>query len=118
MWSLLFCISRTSILSACMAARTAFHRRCSSVVEIGVFRRSLRAAMGGPFLPECGATKYGRPCGVNQGQPTYGVIARASGQSSEHSGCRAVLDHPLLSAVARRAKADGRARTQTKEREG
>src|SRR5713226_6146540 len=41
MWSLLFCISRTSTPSRFMAARTAFQRRSSSVVEIGVCRRSL-----------------------------------------------------------------------------
>src|SRR6185437_11961250 len=39
-WSLLFCISSTSILSRSMAARTAFQRRSSSSVEIGVCRRS------------------------------------------------------------------------------
>src|SRR4051812_46464705 len=40
MWSLLFCISSTSILSRSMALRTADQRRSSSAVEIGVFRRS------------------------------------------------------------------------------
>src|SRR6185437_6025884 len=43
MWSLLFCISSTSILSRAIAARTAFQRRSSSAVEIGVFSRSDRA---------------------------------------------------------------------------
>src|SRR4051812_50136130 len=41
MWSLLFCISRTSTFSRFMAARTAVQRRSSSAVEIGVCRRSL-----------------------------------------------------------------------------
>src|SRR5579862_4364599 len=64
MWSLLFCISSTSIFCACMAARTACQRRCSSAVEIGVLRRSLSAGMGGPFVG-CGANKYGRGDRVN-----------------------------------------------------
>src|SRR6185437_325962 len=48
MWSLLFCIIRTSILSRCMAARTAAQRRSSSAVETGVFRRSDRAMSFSP----------------------------------------------------------------------
>src|SRR5690606_8938127 len=51
MWSLLFCISSTSILAAAIAARTAFQRRSSSPVEIGVFRRS---DMDISFSPGCG----------------------------------------------------------------
>ena len=43
MWSLLFCISSTSIFSRAIAARTAFQRRSSSAVEIGVFSRSDKA---------------------------------------------------------------------------
>src|SRR3974390_3594892 len=48
MWSLLFCLSRTSIFSRSMAARTAFQRRSSSAVEIGVFRRSDNAMSVSP----------------------------------------------------------------------
>src|SRR5579864_5843873 len=43
MWSLLFCISSTSILAAVMAARTRRQRRSNSAVEIGVFSRSDKA---------------------------------------------------------------------------
>src|SRR5581483_10949964 len=51
MWSLLFCISSTSIFSRAIAARTAFQRRSSSCVEIGVLRRS---DMDITLLPGCG----------------------------------------------------------------
>src|SRR5665647_37786 len=55
MWSLLFCMTRTSILSRAIASRTAFQRRSSSGVEIGVFRRSEKAMVSCPqrFLPGC-----------------------------------------------------------------
>src|SRR5215471_3724609 len=73
MWSLLFCISSTSIRSRCIALRTACQRRCSSAVEIGVLRRSLRA-IGNPLLRRAeirrGRTnKYGRSDGVNRRPP-------------------------------------------------
>src|SRR5215203_5393604 len=54
MWSLLFCISRTSTPSRFMAARTAFQRRSSSAVEIGVCRRSLSPLPAMICLPDCG----------------------------------------------------------------
>src|SRR5262245_65408125 len=46
MWSLLFCISRTSIFWATMAARTAAHRRSSSAVDMGLTRRSDSCILG------------------------------------------------------------------------
>src|SRR5215470_9991932 len=58
MWSLLFCISRTSIFSASMAARTAIQRRSSSAVEIGVFRRS------DGFIPACSCCCAWRWCSI------------------------------------------------------
>src|SRR6185312_9502244 len=45
MKSLLFCITRTSILRASMARRTSDQRRSSSFVEMGVLRRSFASLM-------------------------------------------------------------------------
>src|SRR4029078_12228359 len=51
MWSLLFCISRTSIFSSSMAVRTARQRRWSSASEIGELRRSDKAMVS--VFPGC-----------------------------------------------------------------
>src|ERR1039457_7647668 len=50
MKSLLFCISKTSILRSAMAARTAAQRRSSSFVEIGLLILSASMAIFKPLL--------------------------------------------------------------------